>query len=60
MVSSGCGARRARAMRPEAIASKTGKRPPRSSPCTSAVMNTVLPARDNPVTPSRMVGSNRL
>ena len=28
-------------------------------PCTSAVMNTVLPARDRPVTPSRTVGLNR-
>src|SRR5690606_24391526 len=29
-------------------------------PCTSAVTNTVLPARERPVTPSRIVGLNRL
>src|ERR1700722_4654216 len=46
-------------MRPVAIASNTGKRPPRSRPCTSAVMKTVLPAFDRPVTPSLIVGSNR-
>jgi hypothetical protein len=46
-------------MRPLASGSNTGKRPPRTRPCTSAVMNTVLPARDSPVTPSRTVGLNR-
>jgi hypothetical protein len=42
----------ARAMRPVAKDSNTGKRPPRSRPWTSAVMKTVLPARDRPVTPA--------
>ena len=40
--------------------SNTGKRPPRVRPWTSAVMNTVLPARDRPVTPSRTVGLKKL
>ena len=40
-------------------ASNTGNRPARMRPCTSAVMNTVLPARDSPVMPSRTVGLNR-
>ena len=57
--SSGCGASLAPAIRPLESGSNTGKRPPRTSPCTSAVMNTVLPARDRPVTPSRTVGLNR-
>ena len=35
-------------------------RPPRVRPWISAVMNTVLPARDKPVTPRRTVGLNRL
>src|SRR5580698_4817423 len=46
-------------MRPVAIASNTGKRPPRSRPWTSAVMKTVLPALASPVTPSLIVGSNK-
>jgi len=58
--SSGCGASPAWAMRPELSASNTGKRPPRVRPWMSAVMNTVLPARDSPVTPSRTVGLKKL
>ena len=50
----------ARAIRPEFTASNTGNRPPRVSPWISAVMNTVLPARDRPVTPSRTVGLKKL
>jgi hypothetical protein len=50
----------ARASLPEWAASNIGKRPPCSRLCTSAVMNTVLPARDSPVTPSLSVGCTRL
>ena len=42
-----------RAMRPSAAARNTGSRPASTRLSTSAVMNTVLPARDRPVTPSR-------
>src|SRR5262245_20717975 len=57
--SSGCGSSRARAMRPEASGSKTGIRAPCMRSWTSAVMNTVLPAPDMPVTPSRTVGCSK-
>ena len=43
-------------MRPSAMAAKNGSRPPATRLRTSAVMNTVLPERASPVTPSRSVG----
>jgi hypothetical protein len=46
-------------MRPSDSAANTGNRPLRTSPCTSAVMKTVFPARDKPVIPSRNVGLTR-
>ena len=42
--------------RPSAWVSKSGKRPPWMRLWTRAEMNTVLPARERPVTPSRTVG----
>src|SRR5687767_9334995 len=47
---------RASPSRPPAKGSKSGSRPPWARLWTSAVMNTVFPARDRPVTPSRTVG----
>lgn len=58
-LSSGCGSRYARLMRPSAIGAKNGRRLPEIRLRTSAVMNTVLPERANPVTPSRSVGVMR-
>ena len=58
--SSGCSSRKARAMRPDFCASNSGSRPPWMRLWTKAEMNTVLPARDRPVTPSRSAGENRL
>ena len=43
-------------MRPSASGMKNGRRPPETRLRISAVMKTVLPARDSPVTPSRSVG----
>ena len=43
-------------MRPSACAAKNGSRPSPIRLRTSEVMNTVLPARDSPVTPSRTEG----
>src|SRR3972149_8439985 len=43
-------------MRPSASGIKNGSRPPETRLRMSAVMNTVLPARDSPVTPRRKVG----
>ena len=42
----------ARAMRPDLCASNNGRRPPWIRLWTNAEMNTVLPARERPVTPS--------
>ena len=42
------------------VLEKTGNRPPFSRLCMRAVMKTVFPARDRPVTPSRNVGLKRL
>ena len=44
-------------MRPSAAARSAGIRPRSIRLATSAVMNTVLPARESPVTPSRITGS---
>lgn len=43
-------------MRPSASGAKKGRRPPETRLRTSAVMKTVLPDRDRPVTPSRTAG----
>ena len=45
-------------MRPEACALNCGIRPRSTRFATSPVMNTVFPARDSPVTPSRKTDSN--
>ena len=57
--SSGCCSRKARAMRPDFCASNSGSRPPWIRLWTKAEMNTVLPARDRPVTPSRSDGDDQ-
>ena len=44
-------------IRPSDAANNPGIRPRSSKLATSEVMNTVLPARDRPVTPSRITGS---
>src|SRR5690606_543924 len=44
-------------MRPDFCASNSGRRPPWTRLWTRAEMNTVLPARDRPVTPSRSEGA---
>ena len=44
-------------MAPVAAASSCGIRPRSIRLATNDVINTVLPARDNPVTPSRITGS---
>ena len=49
---------RPRGSRPSAAARSCGIRPRSSRFATSEVMNTVLPARLRPVTPSRITGSN--
>lgn len=43
-------------MRPSASGEKNGRRPPETRLRTSAVIKTVLPERDRPVTPSRTAG----
>src|SRR5690606_7501740 len=57
--SSGCGSSRILETRPDRTASNSGSRPPFRRLCTSEEMKTVLPARDRPVTPSRIDGLTR-
>jgi hypothetical protein len=56
--SSGWCSSSAREIRPDFRASKIGSRPPWTRLCTSAEMNTVLPERERPLTPSRSDGEN--
>src|SRR6185312_9897178 len=51
-----CSSRKAREMRPDFCASNRGRRPPWTRLCTREEMNTVLPARESPVTPRRSEG----
>ncbi len=46
-------------IRPSAAGRNPGIRPRSIRLATSEVMNTVLPARDSPVTPRRITGSKR-
>jgi hypothetical protein len=55
--SSGCSSRKARAMQPDFWASNSGNLPPWTRLWTKAEMNTVLPARESPVTPTRSDGA---